>query len=194
MYSDGDGHMPQWVKWLIGGVTFVGAVALTALTGGALAPVFIGMGLSIATGGVIDGIVTACQGGNFWDGFADGAADGAMWGGIFALGGATLRTIKMFKNGVALGENMTRVSRLAKSGGQITYKGMPGYNLVKKIGGDGLARTMSMNHNKRFIERMMRWGVKLVDYGIDASRSYRSFYYLMETIVSNGYSFLQIMF
>ncbi|UKI49181.1 MAG: hypothetical protein L6U99_10515 [Clostridium sp.] len=34
---------------------------------------------------------------------------------------------------------------------------------------------MSMHHNQAFIERMMNWGVKLVDYGIDATRDYRSF-------------------
>ena len=117
-----------------------------------------------------------------------------MWGGIFALGGATLRTIKMFKNGVAIGENMKRVNNLAKAGHQITYKGMPGFKFVKMFGGDYLARTLSMKHNQAFIERMMKWGVKIVDFGIDTSRNYRSFYYLMETIVSNGYGLLQLMY
>ena len=186
--------MPNWLKWLIGGIAFAGAVALTVLTGGSLAPVFIGMGVSIALGGAIDGTISAVRGGSFWDGFVNGAADCAMWGGIFAFGGAILRTVKMFTNGVALGENMARVGKLAKTGGQVTYKGMPGYKIIRKFGGDNLARKLSMAHNKRFIERMMKWGVKLVDYGIDISRDYRSFYYLMETIVSNGYEFLQIMF
>ncbi len=193
MYVDTSGHMPEWAMWLIGGVAFAGAIALTALTGGALAPVFIGMGASIATSAIIGGTVSYFKEGDFWSGFSHGAAEGAMWGGIFALGGAVLRTVKMFKNGVAIGENMKRVEKLAKCGGQITYKGMPGYKIISKIGGDNLARQLSIEHNKRFIERMMNWGVKLVDYGIDASRDYRSFYYLMEAIVSNGYEFLQIM-
>jgi len=36
---DPTGHfsLPNWVKWIIGGVAFAGAVALTALTGGVLA-------------------------------------------------------------------------------------------------------------------------------------------------------------
>ena len=194
MCSDPSGHLPKWAKWLIGGVAFAGAVALTALTGGALAPVFINMGVSIVSGALIQGTINAIQGNDFWQGAADGAADGAMWGGIFALGGATLRTIKMFKNGVAIGENMKRVNNLAKAGHQITYKGMPGFKFVKMFGGDDLARTLSMKHNQAFIERMMKWGVKIVDFGIDTSRNYRSFYYLMETIVSNGYGLLQLMY
>ncbi len=43
--------MPNWAKWLIGGIAFTGAVVLTALTGGALASLFIGMGVSIVVGG-----------------------------------------------------------------------------------------------------------------------------------------------
>ena len=46
-YADPSGHMPEWAKWLIGGVTFTGALVLTAVTGGALVPIFIGMGASI---------------------------------------------------------------------------------------------------------------------------------------------------
>ena len=152
------------------------------------------MGLSIGIGGLIGGIKSAKRGEGFLSGAYEGAADGAMWGGIFALGGAIHRIVKMFRNGVAIGENMQRVTGLAKEGGQVTYKGMPGYKLVYKIKGENIARKLSMSHNKRFIERMMRWGVKLVDYGIDVSRVNRSFYYLMETIVSNGYELLQIAY
>ena len=193
---DPTGHfsLPNWAKWVIGGVAFVGAIALTYLTGGALAPVFIGMAGNILLDGVIEGAISSENGENFWEGFADGAANGAMWGGILALGGAALRTIKMFKNGVAIGENMKRVKNLAKAGHQITYKGMPGFKFIKMFGGDDLARTLSMRHNQAFIERMMKWGVKIVDFGIDTSRNYRSFYYLMETIVSNGYGLLQLMY
>ncbi len=190
----GNFKLPNWAKWVIGGVAFVGAVVLTAATGGALTPVFISMGVSIVSSGIIEGTVSAYNGDGFLNGFINGAADGAMWGGIFALGGATLRTVKIFKNGVAIGENMKRVNKLAKAGNQITYKGMPGFNIVKKFGGDNIARKMSISHNKRFIERMMRWGVKIVDFGIDTTRDYRSFYYLMETIVSTGYNALKIMY
>ena len=194
MYVDPSGTMPNWVKWLIGGITFVGAVVLTALTGGSFAPVFISMGVSILSGGIIQGTVNALQGENFWQGFVNGSADGAMWGGIFALGGSLIRLSKLFKNGVAIGENMTRVTNFAKSKNLITYKGMPGYKLVRFFGGEKAARTLSMQHNKAFIERMMNWGIKIVDFGIDTTREYRSFYYLMETIVTNGYKFLDLFY
>ena len=195
MYTDPSGNfsLPNWAKWLIGGVTFASAVILTILTGGALAPMFIGMGISILLGGAIEGMIATSKGEDFWSGFIDGAADGAMWGGIFSLGTASLRTVKMLKNGVAIGENMKRVTKLAKTGHQITYKGMPGYNLLSKFGKKELARNLSMRHNQIFIERMMRWGVKVVDYGIDVNRNYRSFYYLMETIVTNGYKYLNLI-
>ena len=100
MCADPSGHfsLPNWAKWVIGGVTFIGAVVLTCLTGGALAPVFIGMVGSILLEGVIEGTISAINGDDFWEGFANGTANGAMFGGLFALGGATLRTIKLFKN------------------------------------------------------------------------------------------------
>ena len=46
---DPTGHftLPNWAKWVIGGVAFAGAVALTIVSGGSLAPVFIGMGLAL---------------------------------------------------------------------------------------------------------------------------------------------------
>ena len=195
-YADPSGHEPlsNIGKWIIGGLAFAGAVALTALTGGALLPLFIGMASSIVLGGLIEGTMSGVNGGSFWQGFWDGAADGAMWGGIFAFGGAALRTVKMFKNGVAIGENMTRVKKLAQIGHQITYKPMPGYKLISSIWGEEVARNLSMQHNRRFIERMVKMGVTIVDFGIDASRPNRSFYYLMETLFTTGYEFLKIMY
>ena len=159
--DDENGNLPRWLKWLIGGLAFVGALVLTGLTGGALAPVVIGMAVSVVGGGLIQGTINAINGGSFWQGFLDGAADGALWGGIFALGGATFRTLRMF---------------------------------IRKFGGENLARNLSMRHNKAFIERMMKWGIRIVDFGIDINRQYRSFYYLMETIVTNGYKFLDLRF
>jgi RHS repeat-associated protein len=194
MCSDDTGHMPNWVKWLIGGVTFVGAVALTYFTGGALAPVFIGMGVSILGGGAIQGISAAANGGSFWDGFRNGAADGALWGGIFALAGAGIRTIKMFRNGVAIGENMNRIRAFASSGGQITYNGMPGFKIIRRIVGTETAQELAMAHNGQFIQRMMRWGVTIVDYGIDISRVGRSVFYAMERELIMEYELAELMF
>ena len=88
--------LPNWAKLAIGGVAFAGAVTLTYLTGGAMAPIFIGIGTSIVTGGVIQGAMSSIRGEGFWNGFVDGISDGAMWGGIFALGGATVRAIRYY--------------------------------------------------------------------------------------------------
>ena len=187
MFTDETGTMPNWLKWLIGGIAFIGAVVLTAVTGGALAPVFIGMGVSIVAGGLIQGTINAIDGGSFWTGFADGAADGALWGGIFALGGAVLRTAKILTNGITIGENMTRVAKYANSAGQAVYKGMPGYNIVKFLKGGTTANKLAMAHNEAFIKRMMRWGVKITDIGMDISKFPRSQFYLMEASNTNAY-------
>ena len=102
---DDEGNMANWLKWLIGGLAFVGAVALTVLSGGSLAPVFIGMGISIIGGGLIQGTMTALNGGSFWQGFANGAADGAFWGGIFALASAGIGAIRFTKGFRVVGLN-----------------------------------------------------------------------------------------
>ncbi len=96
-YYDPDGHwaMPNWLKWLIGGVVIVGLGIATALTRGAagviLGAAFYGAVTGAVSGaivnGVIGGISSAISGNGFWGGFADGAADGFMFGAI--IGGAT---------------------------------------------------------------------------------------------------------
>ena len=193
-YADPTGHMPDWAKWLTGGVAFVGALALTYLTGGALAPLLIGMGVSVLGGGIVQGAATVSNGGDFWEGFNHGAADGAMWGGLFALAGAGFRTIKMFRHGVALGESMKRVRMFARASGQITYNGMPAFNIISRIFDEETAVRMAMSHNAHFIQRMMRWGVTLVDYGIDVTRiDGRSDFYAMERGLFAGYEFLETM-
>lgn len=58
MYSDNEGNMPNWLKWLIGGIAFVGATVLTVLTAGAITPLIIGMGISIISGGLIQGVIS----------------------------------------------------------------------------------------------------------------------------------------
>ena len=190
-YADPSGHeaLPNWLKWVIGGVAFAGAVALTALTGGALAPVFIGMVSSIVLGGLAGGISSYLQGEEFWSGFADGSANGAMWGGLSLLAGAAIRTFNIFRNGVVVGENMTRVKTAAKQlGGAQTYAGKPGFNILKAIKGETYANTKALAHNKAWLTRMMKWGVKVYDIGIDTQRTIgRSLFYAMETALVNSY-------
>ncbi len=188
MMTDENGNMPKWLKWVIGIVAFVGAVVLTALTGGSLTPVFVGMAVSIVGSGLLQGTINAINGGSFWDGFSEGAADGALWGGIFALGGAAIRTIKVFKNGIAIGENMTRLTKVANSSGQAVYKGMPGFKVVKFFRGQEVAERLAMAHNKNFINRMMRWGVKISDYGMSITKILpRSPFYAMESSLTSSY-------
>ena len=58
MYTDPEGNMPNWLKWIIGGIAFVGATVITALTAGAITPLIIGMGISIISGGLIQGVIS----------------------------------------------------------------------------------------------------------------------------------------
>lgn len=99
MGVDPEGHMPQWAKWLVGGLVIVGLVIATVATGGAaggvagfiLAEALKGAVLGAVSGalsnGIIEGIESAKTEEGFWSGFFDGAADGFMSGAI--IGGIT---------------------------------------------------------------------------------------------------------
>ena len=147
---DEAGNMPNWLKWLIGGLAFVGAVALTVLSGGSLTPVFVGMGISIIGGGLIQGAITATNGGDFWQGFANGAADGAFWGGIFAFMSASFSFVKNINlirsNGVVIGKGMERVGYVADQLALSKYTPMKGYKMISKIFGNKFADTLSIAH------------------------------------------------
>ena len=98
-YVDPSGHMPNWIKWLIGGLVIAGLTIATIATGGAaggvagfiLAGALKGAVLGAVSGalvsGVISGISSTMTGDGFWDGFTTGAASGFMSGAI--LGGIT---------------------------------------------------------------------------------------------------------
>ena len=99
MLVDPSGHMPEWLKWILGGVVIIGLGIATIATGGAAAGVagfivagaFKGAVLGAVSGalvsGTIGGITSAVAGNGFWKGFADSAADGFMSGAI--IGGIT---------------------------------------------------------------------------------------------------------
>ena len=106
--SDPDGTMPNWMKWVIGGVVIVGLIVATFFTGGASAGVagfivagalkgaVIGAVSGALVSGTIRGISSAIAGNGFWDGFADGAADGFMSGAIIgAITGAISSSIQV---------------------------------------------------------------------------------------------------
>lgn len=82
----------------------------------------------------------------------------------------------------------------ANAGGQVTYNGMPGFKIVRKIVGKKTAERLALAHNARFIQKMMKWGVTLVDYGVDLARiGGRSVFYAMERGYIAGYELLETM-
>ena len=96
---DGTFTLPNWAKWLIGGVVIASLAIATIATGGAaagvagyiLAGALKGAVSSAISGaivnGMISGIVSAISGNGFFNGFAEGAAHGFMAGAI--MGGIT---------------------------------------------------------------------------------------------------------
>ena len=153
-YSDASGHMPDWAKWLIGGVTFGIAAVLTGLTGGALAPLFVGIGMSVVGGGLIGGVYQAMSGGDFWEGFEHGAADGAMWGGIFALGSTVLNIGLMARQGYTIGKTGT-FEDVARLTGTNYYHGMKSFTFVKAHFGERAASTLGWAQNRFVIKTVM---------------------------------------
>ena len=206
--SEDGGNGPKWLRnffnWYnnihwgwkiaIGTVLFAGSIALNFATGGSLTPLIVTMGVSVGTGALVQGGITAATGGNFWEGALDGAIDGYMWGGAFAFGQSVGRVIKIARHGVVIGESMSRVNAAAREIGAATY-GAPGKNLVRVLGKDA-AFEANKALNKAWIERMVRWGVKITDIGIDVTRSVlmRSPFYAIEAAVVNGYWNLIPMF
>ena len=127
MYADSSGHMPEWLKWILGGVVIIGLGIATIATGGAAAGVagfivagaFKGAVLGAVSGalvsGTIGGITSAVAGNGFWKGFADSAADGFMSGAI--IGGIT--------GAISSGAQVYNASKLwANTGNKTAYKQM----------------------------------------------------------------------
>ena len=147
---------------------------MTIISGGSLAPVFIGMGVSIASSALIEGVISAYNGEGFWSGFVDGAADGAMWGGIFALASSTVSFVKNLglikSRGVVIGKGMDRVGYFADQAALSKYSPMKGYNLIRGSGKStwtvNLADKLSIAHNKAWINRVMRLNKPVYDIGL----------------------------
>ena len=109
MNVDPTGTMPNWLKWLLGGLVIIGLGIATIATGGAAAGVagfivagalkgaIIGAISGALISGTIGGITSVISGNGFWSGFADGAADGFMSGAIIgAITGAISSGVKVF--------------------------------------------------------------------------------------------------
>lgn len=83
----------------------------------------------------------------------------------------------------------------ANMGGQITYNGMPGFKIVSKLAGARTAQNLALAHNAHFIQRMLRWSVTIVDYGIDVTRvGGRSLFYAMESGLIGEYELIETVF
>ncbi len=196
---DPSGHeaLPNWLKWVIGGVAFTGAVALTILSGGSLVPVFIGMASSIVLGGLIEGTVSAINGASFSQGFWNGAADGAMWGGIFALASSIVGFVKNIglikSRGVVIGKGMDRVGFVADQAALSKYSPMKGYNFIKgnkKVGWRvNLADKLSIAHNKAWINRVMRLKKPIYDIGLGGIIEAGAWYSMELSEVANYFNY-----
>ena len=184
MYSDNEGNMPNWLKWLIGGIAFVGATVLTALTAGAITPLIIGMGISIISGGLIQGVVSKNSGGNFWDGFWDGAANGAFWGGVFALAGSVFRIVKIAKKGLTIGKTGT-FEEIAKLSKTYHYKGLKSHAFLTKVFGRSFADKVGWMQNKFLVNTVKFFKGAIYDTGGQLTGAYAK-----EVLLTKGYKYL----
>lgn len=190
--SDDTGTWPSWAtKVIVGAVATIAAVTITVATGGAAAPLLLGVVASTLSGAAMGYI----SGGK--EGAIEGAADGFMWGGIGALASSAVSAIKALniaKQGVTIGEHMPSVKNAATLNNTATYKSMKGYNAVKKVFGQNVADKLSIYHNKVFIRRMRKLGAVIFDNGPHWSQSATSKWYIMEKQVLKGYSGLIKMY
>ena len=177
MCSDSSGCAPVWwnpFSWfdnvsnlgkiIIGAVAFVGAVVLTFVTGGALAPMFTTLGIGLASGTLIGGFGAVITSGGDWAQFGkgafDGFSDGMLWGGIFALAGATAGAIKYAIKGrqgaVAGTTHMTTIQKGqtfdrfgSEYGRFITDVGTPASKLALPATNSGVKMTLQATKNFR---------------------------------------------
>ena len=90
-YSDGSGHMPEWLSTtlkIVGGVAIIaGCIVGSIFTGGALSVVLAGAAIGATTSGIGAGISTAVSGGNindFANAFLMSTLTGAISGAVAA--------------------------------------------------------------------------------------------------------------
>ena len=177
MGVDLDGYSPVWwnpFSWfdnvsnigkiIIGAVAFIAAVALTIATGGALAPMFMTLGIGLISGTLIGGFSAVISSKGDWSQFGkgafDGFSDGMLWGGIFALAGATIGAIKYaVKGGQGAVAGTTRMTTIKKGqtfdrfgseyGKFITDVGTPASKLALPATNSGVKITLQATRNFR---------------------------------------------
>jgi len=197
--DNGNWSLPNWAKVAIGAVATVAAVAVTVATGGAAAPVLLGVAVSTITSGAI-GYATGGV-----EGMKDGLANGFMMGGLSALGGsvvsAGVKAVKTARQGITIGRGMDKVNRAAGLTDTATYssdalwKPLNGsyYNGIKKIFGEKAANAVSCACNKLYIKTMRTLGAVIYDSGLNGYAQAGQFYG-MELEVLEGYANLVQMY
>lgn len=187
----GNWPLPNWAKIAIGAVATIAAVAITVATGGAAAPVLIGVAASTISGAAVSAVKHRVTTGS-WEGAGsaalDGAADGFMTGGLFALGssvvGGVARTIKNAKSGITIGKvgMFEDVATLAKTR---HYSGLKEFNFIKKVAGQRAAETVGWWQNKCVVKGVMALKGAIYDCGGALTGAYAK-----EVALTKGYPYL----
>ncbi len=188
---NGNWSLSNWAKMAIGAVATIAAVAVTVATGGAAAPVLIGVAASTIGGAAVSAVNHRVATGS-WEGAGkaalDGAADGFMTGGLCALGGSVVggaaRTIKNAKSGITIGKVGTfeDVAALAKTR---HYSGLKEFNFIKKVAGQKAAETVGWWQNKCVVKGVMALKGAIYDCGGTLTGAYAK-----EVALTKGYQYL----
>ena len=188
---NGNWSLPNWAKVAIGAVATVAAVAVTVATGGAAAPVLIGVAASTIGGAAVSAVNHRVTTGS-WEGAGkaalDGAADGFMTGGLCALGGSVVggaaRTIKNAKSGITIGK-MGQFEKVAEVAKTRHYSGLKEFNFIKKVAGQKAAETVGWWQNKCVVKGVMALKGAIYDCGGALTGAYAK-----EVALTKGYQYL----
>ena len=188
---EGNWSLPNWAKVVVGAVATVAAVAVTVATGGAAAPVLIGVAAS-TIGGAATGAIQHRVTTGSWEGAGkaalNGAADGFMTGGLCALGGSVIggaaRTIKNAKSGITIGK-MGQFDRVAEIAKTRHYSGLKEFKLIEKTLGTKAAETVGWWQNKCVVKGVMALKGAIYDCGGALTGAYAK-----EVALTKGYQYL----
>ena len=189
--AEGNWSLPNWAKLAIGVVATAAAVVVTVATGGAAAPVLIGVAASTVGSAAYSAVEHRVTTGS-WEGAGkaalDGAADGFMTGGLCALGGSvvggTVRTIKNARAGITIGKmgQFEKVAELAKTR---HYSGLKEFKFIEKVAGSKAAETVGWWQNKCVVKGVMVLKGAIYDCGGELTGAYAK-----EVALTKGYQYL----
>ena len=184
--DNGNWSLPNWAKVAVGAIATVAAVAVTVVTGGAAAPVLLGVVANTAVHGAIGYATGGIQG------MKDGLANGFMTGGIAAFGGSVIsagvKAIKTARQGITIGRNMskgfTNVRNAAGLTDTATYSSDAlwkplrenYYNWLKNHVSAEAANRASYICNKIYIKTMRALGAVIYDSGLNGAAEAGMFY------------------